>query len=122
MNGRPVTIRTLDAGGEKLVYSLGDDFSAAVNPALGLRAIRLSLKQRKLFEHQIAAILRAGAHGRVRMLLPMISSISEVRQVREIVRRVARRLKRRDVANANPLPPLGENGSASRRESVCQYV
>src|SRR3546814_5755611 len=67
MRGRPVTIRTLDAGGEKLVYSVGDRFGAAVNPALGLRAIRLSLRQRPLFEQQIAAILRAGSPGPVQL-------------------------------------------------------
>ena len=55
MNGQPVTIRTLDVGGEKLAYSLGNHISDAVNPALGLRAIRFSLRQPKLFETQVAA-------------------------------------------------------------------
>ena len=57
MNGQPVTIRTLDVGGEKLAYSLGNHISDAVNPALGLRAIRFSLRQPKLFESQVAADL-----------------------------------------------------------------
>jgi len=107
MGGRPITVRTLDVGGEKLAYSLGEHLGVSVNPALGLRAIRLSLKQRKLFEAQLAAILRAGAHGPLRILLPLIANTGEVRQVREILVAVARRLKRRKVAIADPLPKLG---------------
>ena len=107
MRGRPLTIRTLDVGGEKLAYSLGGDVGVAVNPALGLRAIRFSLKQQKPFEAQLAAILRAGAHGPVRILLPMIATASEIRQVRDILKKVVRRLKRRRVKIADPLPPLG---------------
>ena len=106
MNGQPVTIRTLDVGGEKLAYSLGNHISDAVNPALGLRAIRFSLRQPKLFESQVAAVLRAAHHGPVRMLLPMITTVGEVQQVRTVVARVQRRLKRRGVETGN-LPPIG---------------
>jgi len=107
MAGRPVTIRTLDVGGDKLAYSVGMPLTNSPNPALGLRAIRLSLKQPKLLNDQLAAILRAGAHGPVRILLPMVSMVSEVEQVRAAVGAVARRLKRRQVPIADPLPPLG---------------
>ena len=107
MEGRPVTVRTLDIGGDKLAFSLGGHIAESANPALGLRAIRLSLKERPLLEAQLGAILRASAHGQVRILLPMISSISEVRQVRQVLATVARRLKRRKVKIADPLPPLG---------------
>jgi phosphoenolpyruvate-protein phosphotransferase (PTS system enzyme I) len=107
MQGQPVTLRTLDVGGDKLTESLGGRFQPAMNPALGLRAIRLSLKEPKLLEAQFAAMLRAGAHGPVRIMLPMISRIDEVRQSRAVLMRVARRLKRRGVAIADPLPPLG---------------
>ncbi len=107
MAGRPVTIRTLDVGGEKLATSLGDRFGESANPALGLRAIRLSLREPKLLETQLAAILRAGAHGPVRILLPMITSVSEIQAVRDTMVRVAQRLKRRKVPFADPLPPLG---------------
>ncbi len=79
----------------------------AANPALGLRAIRLSLKRRDLLDAQLAAILRAGVHGPVRILLPMISSVSEVKQVREAMLQIARRLKRRGQKLPDPLPPLG---------------
>ena len=126
MKGRPVTIRTMDVGGEKLAYALGDDLAPSPNPALGLRAIRLSLKRPKLLETQLCAILRAGAHGPVRILLPMIATAGEVRQVREILGRVAKRLRRRGVDFADPLPPLGVMievpGAAIAADSLAQVA
>ena len=107
MEGRPVTVRTLDLVGEKLASTLREGIVDAVNPALGLRAIRLSLKVRDLLETQLGAMLRAGAHGDLRILLPMISNAGEVRQVREAMKRVAAKLRRRGVAVADPMPDLG---------------
>jgi phosphotransferase system enzyme I (PtsI) len=107
MGSRPVTVRTLDIGGDKLAISLDHHMGQSTNPALGLRAIRLSLKERSLLETQLAAILRASVHGPVRILLPMISSVGEVRQVREVLTAVAKRLRRRKIDIADPLPPLG---------------
>jgi phosphotransferase system enzyme I (PtsI) len=107
MGNRPITVRTLDIGGDKLAISLEHHIGQSANPALGLRAIRLSLKVRSLLETQLAAILRAGAHGPVRILLPMISTTSEVRQVREVMAGVVRKLRRRRIKIADPLPPLG---------------
>ncbi|MSO71945.1 MAG: phosphoenolpyruvate--protein phosphotransferase [Alphaproteobacteria bacterium] len=107
MGGRVVTVRTLDVGGDKLAHALGDHVGAGQNPALGLRAIRLSLRQPALLDAQLAAILRAGARGPVRILLPMISTVSEVSTVRRALDQVARRLVRRAVDIADPLPPLG---------------
>jgi len=107
MGGRPVTIRTLDVGGDKLAYSLGDHIGQAANPALGLRAIRLSLKRPDLLEVQLAAILRAHAHGPVRILLPMISSVGEVRQVKGLLKKVQARLKRQGMRIGEGLPPVG---------------
>ena len=107
LGGRMATVRTLDVGGEKLASALGDRFAPGPNPALGLRAIRLSLKEPELLETQLAAILRAGAHGPVRILLPMIATASEVTDVRDAVTRVARRLVRKGVEIADPTPPLG---------------
>src|SRR4051794_904400 len=84
MDGRPVTVRTLDIGGDKLATSLTEHLGPeGANPALGLRAIRLSLKERKLLDAQLAAMLRAAAHGPLRILLPMISTVGEMRKVRE---------------------------------------
>ncbi len=107
MNGRPVTVRTLDVGGEKLATALGAHLSAGANPALGLRAIRLSLKRPELLETQLTAILRAGVKGPVRILLPMISSVGEVRSVRKSLLKLAKKLVKQGIAIADPLPPLG---------------
>jgi phosphotransferase system enzyme I (PtsI) len=79
----------------------------AANPALGLRAIRLSLKERRLLDAQLAAILRASALGPVRILLPMISSVSELQRTRDALAQVVRRLKRRGVRLPKQLPPMG---------------
>lgn len=126
MNGKPVTIRTMDVGGEKLAYALGDDLAPSPNPALGLRAIRLSLKRPKLLETQLRAILRAGVHGPVRILLPMIATAGEVRQVRDILKKVARGLRRRGVEHADPLPPVGVMievpGAALAADSLAQVA
>lgn len=107
MDGRPVTMRTFDVGGDKLAYSLGGQVAPSVNPALGLRAIRFSLKHRELLEAQLAAMLRASAHGPVRILLPMISTLAEVRTVRTLMLKLHARLKRQGVKTAKAPPPLG---------------
>ncbi|WP_207483319.1 phosphoenolpyruvate--protein phosphotransferase [Arenibaculum pallidiluteum] len=107
MGGRPITARTLDVGGEKLASALGDHFHPSANPALGLRAVRLGLKEPRLLEIQLAAMLRASAHGPLRILLPMICSPVEVRRVREMMHGVAARLRAAGTPMADPLPPLG---------------
>jgi len=108
MDGRPVTLRTLDVGGDKLPEPfVGSAAMEATNPALGLRAIRLSLKDRRLFDTQLAAMLRAASVGPLRILLPMISTAGEVRRTRAALEQVARRLRRRGVEVAAKLPPLG---------------
>ncbi len=108
MDGKPITIRTLDIGGDKLAAPLMKMLPPdAPNPALGLRAIRLSLKERRLLDAQLAAILRVSALGPVRILLPMISSVSELKKVRVALAEVVRRLKRRGVRLPKQLPPLG---------------
>ncbi|HUH83989.1 MAG TPA: phosphoenolpyruvate--protein phosphotransferase [Stellaceae bacterium] len=107
MAGRPVTIRTLDVGGDKLALPLAGAIGESANPALGLRAIRLSLKERPLLDAQLSAMLRAAADGPVRILLPMISSVAEIRRVRDALHQVARRLKRRGAKLPPALPSLG---------------
>lgn len=113
--GGGVTVRTLDVGGEKLASALGAHLGESANPALGLRAIRLSLRVPELLETQLAAILRAGAAapsapgaaGRLRILLPMIVGLDEIRAVRRCLRKVARQLVAAGVEVAQPLPPVG---------------
>lgn len=107
MNGKPVTIRTLDVGGDKLAPALREKLPTGANPALGLRAIRLSLKHRPLLEAQLAAILRVGALGPVRLLLPMVGTPSDIVKVRAVLGCVATRLKKAKVRIADPLPPVG---------------
>ncbi len=107
MEGRPVTVRTLDVGGEKIAAGLMGEFGANASSALGLRGIRMSLSRIDLLESQFQAIIRAGTHGKIRILLPMVSSVSEVRQARDILRKAAGKLQRKHVAITDPLPPVG---------------
>lgn len=83
MQGRRVVIRTLDIGADKRVSYLS--LPHEENPALGLRGVRLCLRERTLFCEQIRAILRASAHGKVALMLPMIVSVNEVRACRELI-------------------------------------
>ncbi len=106
LDGRPLTVRTLDVGGEKLATALGQVIGESANPALGLRAIRLGLKEPKLLETQLSAILRASTHGPVRILIPMVSSVAQMKQVREHLVQVERRLHRRGIKFSG-LPPVG---------------
>ncbi len=76
----PITIRTLDLGADKQVDSGRSHGPTPNNPALGLRAIRLCLKEPELFRVQVRALLRAARHGRLQIMLPMISSLQEFRQ------------------------------------------
>ena len=82
MQSRPVTIRTLDIGADK---ALDGEATVATNPALGLRAIRYCLAHPDLFATQLRAILRASAHGTVRILIPMVAHMHEVRAARAAI-------------------------------------
>jgi phosphotransferase system enzyme I (PtsI) len=84
MHGMPVTIRTLDVGADKPLDE-GQRDAAHLNPALGLRAIRWSLSEPEMFRTQLRAILRAGAHGRVNLLIPMIAHATEIRQTLSLI-------------------------------------
>ena len=97
---RIVTIRTLDLGGDKTVPYLGRRNEA--NPFMGWRSIRLSFEHPRLFERQIRAILRAGRHGKVSMLFPMITTLEELRHVNRLVEETKRNLRREGV-------PFGED-------------
>ena len=101
--GRPVTIRTLDLGADKQMDGMG---TTAVNPALGLRAIRLCLHDTSLFRPQLRAILRASAHGDVRMMIPMLANTDEIFRVLELVRELKSELSDQG-ERFNPLMPIG---------------
>jgi len=106
-----VTIRLLDWGGEKQSEALGNiGFSVGgqdLNPALGLRGLRLLLRHPEVMETQLSAILRATRDGRVRILLPMVTTGAELAEARAIYDRVVRRLRRRRISLPDPLPPMG---------------
>ena len=85
MRGAPVTIRTLDLGADKQVDGARPGAPTTTNPALGLRAVRLCLKEPDLFRPHLRAILRASGHGSVRMMIPMVSNGQELAQVLEIM-------------------------------------
>ena len=82
----PVTIRTLDIGGDKIFPSIKPATEA--NPALGLRAIRFCLKEQEVFKSQLRAILRASSHGNIRVMFPMISGVQEFLEARGILTQV----------------------------------
>jgi phosphotransferase system enzyme I (PtsI) len=111
MDGDAVTIRVLDWGGEKDIDALTArglvPETMGQNPALGMRGLRMLLRHTELFETQLAAILRASRAGPVRVLLPMVTNVGEVRTAREIYERVARRLRRRGEKLPEKLPMLG---------------
>jgi phosphotransferase system enzyme I (PtsI) len=91
MTPSTVTIRTLDIGGDK--FASGLRLAEEMNPALGLRAIRFSLRSPEIFEAQLRAILRAANLGNVRIMFPMISEVDEIVQAKQMLNRAAESLK-----------------------------
>jgi phosphotransferase system enzyme I (PtsI) len=82
---RPVTLRTFDIGGDKFASSF--QLPAEMNPALGLRAVRLALSRPDVFLTQLRAMLRASAHGDLRVMVPMVATVQELREVRRLLGR-----------------------------------
>ena len=89
-NKQPITIRTMDLGADKQFESSGE---TVLNPSLGLRGIRMSLGNPSLFIPQLRAILRASAHGQVRMMIPMMSSLHELFQVLDLIKETRKALR-----------------------------
>ena len=92
LNGLPLTIRTLDLGADKQVDGGRQSGPVINNPALGLRAIRLCLKEPALFRPQLRAIIRASVHGPVRIMIPMLSNIHEIQQVLQMIEDIKKEL------------------------------
>jgi len=84
------TIRTLDMGGDKMVSHI--EWAEEINPAMGLRAIRFSLKEVELFKIQLRGILRASAYGKLKIMFPMISGMQELRQAKGILEEIRKEL------------------------------
>ena len=95
MGKKPVTIRTLDSGADK--QTALNNKKVSPNPALGLRAIRLCLSEPKVFMTQLRAILRASLFGNIKILFPMLSSISELRQTKLILERAKASLRKEKI-------------------------
>ena len=100
MHGLPVTIRTLDLGADKQMNP--DSVSDCANPALGLRAVRLCLSEPQIFHTQLRALLRASHYGNIKILIPMLSTLSELRQTKLLLERAKLSLKKQNL-------PFNEN-------------
>jgi len=103
MGGRPVVIRTLDVGADKSVDWLDE---SSVNPALGLRAIRLCLAEPRIFVTQLRALLRASHFGPMKILLPMLASLTELDQALALIETTQASLKAENIP-FNPQVPIG---------------
>ncbi|MES2547817.1 MAG: phosphoenolpyruvate--protein phosphotransferase [Pseudomonadota bacterium] len=95
MKGMPVTIRTLDLGADKQMNP--DSVSNCANPALGLRAVRLCLSEPQIFHTQLRALLRASHYGHIKILIPMLSTLSELRQTKLLLERAKISLRKQDI-------------------------
>jgi phosphotransferase system enzyme I (PtsI) len=98
MAGRPITIRTLDSGADKTVAALAAGRATPANPALALRAIRLCLAEPDLFLTQLRAILRASAHGPVRIMIPLVSGPGEMILARRMIQTAMQQLDAKGLA------------------------
>lgn len=106
MQGKPVTIRTLDAGGDKLVRNADIPIAAEKNPLLGLRAIRLSLRYPNQLKTQFRALYRASVYGNLRIMLPLITSTAQVNKALEIAAEARSELES-EQKPFNPDVPIG---------------
>lgn len=95
MKGYPVTIRTLDIGADKQLNP--DEVVTATNPALGLRAVRYCLAEPHIFHTQFRALLRASHYGQVKILIPMLSNLAELRQARLLLERAKESLRKQNI-------------------------
>lgn len=95
MKGYPVTIRTLDIGADKQLNP--DEVVTAINPALGLRAVRYCLAEPHIFHTQFRALLRASRYGQVKILIPMLSNLAELRQARLLLERAKESLRKENI-------------------------
>ena len=107
LDGLPLTIRTLDLGADKQVDGGRQSGPVISNPALGLRAIRLCLKEPALFRPQLRAIFRASVSGPVRIMIPMLSNLHEMNQVLEMIEEIKSELDGHHIAYDHNLPVGG---------------
>lgn len=125
LGNKILTIRTLDLGADKQVDGSRADVNICTNPALGLRAIRLCLHDPDIFLPQLRAILRASAHGSLRIMLPMISNTQEIIQIRQQIEHVYQQLEKENL----PFDPNIQVGgmievpaAALNAEMLCEHL
>jgi phosphoenolpyruvate-protein phosphotransferase (PTS system enzyme I) len=106
LDGKPLTIRTMDLGADKEIQDTLDHGPIAHNPAMGLRAIRRCLKEPLAFMPQLLAILRASAFGQVRIMIPMLTSIDELDQVLALIEEAKESLRKKNI-NFDENIPVG---------------
>lgn len=104
MGDKPVTIRTLDAGGDKSINSVDIPVLDEKNPLMGLRAVRLSLANPQVFKTQLRALYRASVYGNLKIMFPLISSVSQVRQCLELVKDVQQELTAENIPFKKDIP------------------
>ena len=104
MEGKPVTIRTLDAGGDKLINSVEFPVLEEKNPLMGLRAVRLSLKCPNVLKTQLRALYRASVYGNLEIMFPLISSYCQVKQCLELVNEVKKELTAEGIPFKDDIP------------------
>ncbi len=102
--GRPVTIRTLDLGADKMPGALRAAYPEGINPALSIRSIRLTLQHLELFKTQLRAILRSAVHGNVRIMFPLVSTLSELRRAKMVLADVVEDLDEQGVPFRKDVP------------------
>lgn len=96
MKGKPVIIRTLDIGGDKAIPYLG--LEQEENPFLGFRAIRFCLQRKDIYETQLRALVRASAFGKIKIMVPLVTGVDELRQVKAMVKDIMANLEKEGVA------------------------
>lgn len=104
MGEKPVTIRTLDAGGDKLINSVDIPILDEKNPLMGLRAVRLSLACPNVLKTQLRALYRASVYGNLRIMFPLITSVTQVKECLEIIEEVKKELKYENIPFKSDIP------------------
>lgn len=104
MEGKPVTIRTLDAGGDKLINSVDIPALDEKNPLMGMRAVRLSLAYPALFKTQIRALYRASVYGNLKIMLPLITSVEQVEKCLELIEEAKNELREKQIPFNDNVP------------------
>jgi phosphotransferase system enzyme I (PtsI) len=119
LNNQPIIIRTLDVGGDKLPSSI--QLHSEENPFLGLRGVRLYKNYKNIFKTQLRAILRSSVYGNVRILFPMISTVTEMRYCKNIIKNVQEELTNEGIAIASEIP-LGATIEVPSAAIIADYI